>query len=368
MSNWTETEITKRLDINYPIIQGPFGRGASTALLTATVSNAGGLGSYGANDQSPEEIIKIAAEIRTLTKRPFGMNLWVSTFDPGGEALTIETYEQMATILKPYYEELGIEIPPIPESKPQNFDDQFAALVEVRPAVFSFVFGIPSPEILRTCREKGIITVGSASTVDEAVACEQAGIECVVASGFEAGGHRPSFLKSADESLMGTFALVPQVADRIKIPVVAAGGVAEGRGIVAALTLGADAVQIGTAFLACDESGASDLHRRILFQEEAKNTGLSRAFTGRLARGIYHRFASEMKVHEPFFAKYPAHSWIVAPLRAAALTQGRHDLVALWAGQAAPLCRYHKADELFASLIQETDEQFYNICLRKRAQ
>lgn len=155
---------------------------------------------------------------------------------------------------------------------------------------------------------------------------------------------------------MGTFALVPQVADKVKIPVIAAGGIVDGRGIAAAMTLGADAVQIGTAFLACDESGASDLHRKLLFREEAQNTGLSRAFTGRLARGIYHRFASEMKVHEPLFAKYPAQSWIVAPLRAAALAQGRHDLVALWAGQGAPLCRHHKAGELFTSLVRETEE------------
>jgi nitronate monooxygenase len=360
MGNWTETEITRRLDIAYPILQGPFGRGGSTALLTATVSNAGGLGSYGANDQGPAEIIKIAGEIRKLSNKPFGMNLWVSTFDAGGESLTAETYERVTKLLEPYYKELKAEIPPMPHSKPQNFDDQVAALIEAQPAVFSFVFGIPSPEILRKCREKSIVTAGAASTVDEAIACEQAGVDCVVASGFEAGGHRPSFLRRAEESLIGTFALVPQIADQVKIPVIAAGGIADGRGIVAALTLGADAVQIGTAFLACDESGASDLHRRLLFQQEARNTGLSRAFTGRLARGVYNRFASEMRVHEPLFAKYPAHSWIVAPLRAAALAQGRHDLINLWAGQAAPLCRHHKAAELFASLVSESDELLKN--------
>ncbi len=356
MSNWTETEITRRLGIRYPIVQGPFGRGGSTALLTAIVSNEGGLGSFGSNDQKPEEITLTAAEIRKLTDQPFGMNLWVSTFDPGGETLTSETYERVAKLLEPYYRELKIDLPPIPRSKPQNFDDQVAALLEARPAVFSFVFGIPSPEILRTCREKGIVTVGAASTVDEAIACEEVGVDCVAAAGFEAGGHRPSFLKPAEESLVGTFALVPQVADQVKIPVIAAGGIADGRGIAAALTLGADAVQIGTAFLACDESGASDLHRKLLFQEEARNTGLSRAYTGRMARGLYHRFAAEMKIHESQFAKYPAHSWIVAPIRAAALAQGRHDLIALWAGQAAPLCRHHQASALFASLVKETDK------------
>jgi len=360
MREWTETKITGRLNIPYPIIQGPFGRGASSALLAATVSNAGGLGSYGSNDQDPDQIIKTAAEIRKLTGKPFGMNLWVSTYDEGGERLSAATRERVVKLLERYYKELKVDVPSIPDSKPPNFDDQVAALIEARPAVFSFIFGLPSPEILRTCHRKGIVTVGAATTVDEASACEQAGVDCVVASGFEAGGHRPSFLKPADESLIGTFALVRQTTGTVKIPVIAAGGIADGRGIAAALTLGAGAAQIGTAFLACDESGASDLHRKLLFQDEAKNTALSRAFTGRLARGIYNRFTSEMKAHEAQFAKYPAQSWIVAPLRAAALAQGRQDLIALWAGQAAPLCRHHKASELFASFVRETDELLNN--------
>lgn len=356
MRKWTETEITRLLDIPYPIIQGPFGRGGSSPLLAATVSNAGGLGSFGANDLAPEDITKVAAEIRRLTDKPFGMNLWVSTFDPGGDTLEQAAYERIMALLAPYYEELGVKPPPVPTAKAPNFDHQVAALLEACPAVFSFVFGIPSPEILRACKQKGIITAGAASTVDEAVAMESAGVDLVVASGFEAGGHRPSFLKPAEESLIGTFALVPLIADKIRVPVIAAGGIADGRGVVAALTLGADAVQIGTAFLACDESGATPLHRRLLFGDDAKCTGLSRAYTGRLARGVYNRFAREMKVYEAQFAKYPAHSWIIAPLRAAALAQGRGDLVALWAGQAAPLVRHHKANELFAALVRETDE------------
>jgi nitronate monooxygenase len=356
--NTLETAATRLLNISYPIIQGPFGRGGSTALLAATVSNAGGLGSFGANDLAPKEITGVAAEIRKLTDRPFGMNLWVSTFDAGGETLDAKTHDRVLKMLAPYYKELGVEMPECPVNRAQSFDDQVSALIEAKPAVFSFVFGIPSSEILRECKAKGIITAGAASTVDEAVALEAAGVDLVVASGFEAGGHRPSFLRPADESLVGTFALVPQIADAVGIPVVAAGGIADGRGIVAALNLGADAVQVGTAFLACDESGAHPLHRKLLFQNDAKHTGLSRAYTGRLARGIHHRFAAEMQVHEPHFARYPAHSWIVAPLRAAALAQGRTDLVALWAGQAAGLVRYHKAAELFAALVRETDELF----------
>jgi len=355
MNHWTNTEISRRLNIPYPIIQGPFGRGGSTALLTAAVSNAGGLGSFGANDLAPEDILKAAADIRQLTDKPFGMNLWVSTFDKGGDTLERETYERVAELLAPYYRELGVEIPPLPVGKARNFDDQAAALIEACPAVFSFVFGAPSEDILRTCRQKGIVTVGAATTVDEAVFVEQAGVDLLAASGFEAGGHRPSFLNSAEQSLIGTFALIPQVVDKVRIPVIAAGGIADGRGIAAVLALGASAAQIGTAFLACDESGASDAHRRLLFGDAAKYTTLSPAYTGRPARGLDNRFAAEMKNHASLLAKYPAQSWIIAPLRAAALAAGRTDLVGLWAGQAAPLVRYHKAAELFAALVRDAE-------------
>ncbi|MBI2810618.1 MAG: nitronate monooxygenase [Candidatus Melainabacteria bacterium] len=355
MRDWTKTEITALLKIDYPIVQGPFGRGGSTALLTATVSNRGGLGSFGANDLDAPDITKIGAEIRALTDKPFSMNLWVSTFDLGGDALEKDTYDLVLKILRPFYDELGVQ-PPVmpPPGQAKNFESQMQALLEVKPALFSFVFGIPSKEILDECRKRGIYTAGAASTVDEALALEEAGVDMIVASGFEAGGHRPSFLRPAEDSLVGTIALVPQIADKVRIPVIAAGGIADGRGVAAALMLGASAVQIGTAFLACDESGASDAHRKLLFQDDAKYTGLSRAYTGRLARGLYNRFAKELKPFESTFAKYPAHSWIVASLKAAAIAQGRNDLVALWAGQAAPLVKHHKAADVLDAIVRET--------------
>jgi nitronate monooxygenase len=367
MVKWSETEVTQRLNIRYPIIQGPFG-GGSTATLVATVSNAGGLGSFGACDLSPERIIRVAEDIRALTDKPFGLNLWVSTADPEGGTVDEETYERSVKLLAPYYDELRIEIPPRPLMVPHNFDDQVAALIEAGPAVFSFVFGIPSKQILRTCRHHKIVTAGVATTVDEAIALENEGVNVIVASGFEAGGHRPSFLKPAAESLIGNFALIPQVVDEVRVPVVAAGGIADGRGIAAALTLGAQGVQIGTAFLACEESGANPMHRKLLFEEEAKYTMLSRVYTGRLARSLSNRFGKDLQVHEPELAKYPAQSWIVAPLKAAAIAQGRSDLVSLWAGQAASLLRHRKPDDLiaglrnardlFATLVRETDKIF----------
>jgi nitronate monooxygenase len=247
----------------------------------------------------------------------------------------------------------------------QNFEEQAAAAIEAEPAVFSFVFGIPSPDILRSCRRKGIVTIGGATTVDEAIALEQAGVDVVVASGFEAGGARPSFLKPAEESLVGTFALVPQILDKVKLPVIAAGGIADGRGVAAALTLGADAVQIGTAFFACDESGAKPIEREALFQENAKYTALSRVFTGRLARNLQNRFTSEMKSHEAHLPDFPAQAWLSGTLREAALAQGRTDLLWLWSGQAAPLLRHHKAGELIAALAADADRL---LSIRMRAQ
>lgn len=356
MSKWTETSFTRRLGVAYPIIQGPFGRGSSSVRLAAAVSNAGGLGSFGANDLAPEDVLKTAIEIRKHTEKPFSLNLWVSTFDEGGDTLDEATYERLLKILAPYYGELGVAPPPKPNGVARNFQDQVAALLEAGPPAFSFVFGIPSPQILRQCREKGIVTIGGAATVDEAAALEAAGVDMVVASGFEAAGHRTSFLRPSEESLIGTFSLVPQMANKVKVPLIAAGGIADGRGVAAALILGADAAQIGTAFLACEESGAHPLHREALFQEQSKDTALTRAFTGRLARGIANRFAKEMKSRSTELATYPAQGWAVAPLRAAALAQERTDLVNFWAGQSASLTRHRKADELFASLVRETEQ------------
>lgn len=359
-ANWFKTKLADCVGIQYPIFQGPFGRGGSTPKLVAAVSNAGGLGGYGANEIAPGEIGKVVSDIRALTDKPFNMNLWVSTYDEGGNKLDANMHHKLNAILTPFYAELGLEPPQYKEQErsARNFQDQVEALLEAKPPVFSFVFGIPSDEILRRCRKLGVITAGAASTVEEAKLLEEAGVNVVVANGYEAGGHHSAFLQSTDDSQIGTFALVPQISDAVKMPVVAAGGIADGRGVAAALTLGADGVQIGTAFLACEESGASAAHRKLLFDDAAKTTTLSRAYTGRLARGVQNKFASAMKSHQGEIAPYPAQSWLIAPLREAALAQGRLDLVGLWAGQAAPLIRHHKADDLFAALIEETSTIF----------
>jgi nitronate monooxygenase len=351
---WSDTEFSRRIGIRYPIVQGAFGGGVSSAKLAATVSNAGGLGSYGCNHMSPAQIKDMAAEIRALTDKPFALNLWIAQ---GPEpTLTQAQFDRVLGWLEPYYRELGVTKPEFPNRFGQTYEDQVAALLDAKPPVFSFVFGVPSRGILTACRERGIRTIGTATTVDEARALEDAGVDAIVATGSEAGGHRPSFLHAPEECLMGTLALVPQIVDRVTAPVIAAGGIADARGIVAALALGAHGVQIGTAFLACEESGASPGHRDKLWSEDAKRTVLSRVFSGRLARFVRNRFIDDMRAHEADVPPYPIQNWFTGSFRKAALEQGRNDLITLTAGQVAPLLLKHRsAGALIDELLRETE-------------
>lgn len=353
MPSLLPTDAMRRLGLTLPVVQGPFGGGLSTARLAATVSNLGGLGSYGAHSLPPERIIEVAQKIRALSAGPFALNLWVSDHDAGGLNPSPEDFERAWRVFEPWFRELGVAKPePQPRYHPA-FEQQIEALIEARPPVFSFVFGIPEARILDACRARGIVTLGAATSIAEAQALEAAGVDAIVATGFEAGGHRPSFLARAEESLMGTFALVQLVSTRVRIPVIAAGGVADARGIRAALTLGAQAAQIGTAFLACEESGTSDAHRAALFGDGATQTTLTRAFSGRLARGLRNRWTELWSTRTDDLAPFPLQGWFAAQLRGAALAAGRTDLISLWSGQIAPNLRHRNASELMASLRDE---------------
>jgi nitronate monooxygenase len=245
---WYHTKVTDILGINYPIMQGPFGGGHSTVELVATVSNAGGLGSYGATNLTAPEIIDTAGKIRMATSKPYNINLWVSNNDAHDGTITDDQYEQAKKIFRTYFDEVGIDLPGKPQPFQSRFENQVQAILDIRPRLFSFIFGIPSAAILEQCRKLGIKTAGTATTLDEALALESAGTDLIIASGFEAGGHRPSFLASAEESTTGTFVLLQLIKEKVKTPVIAAGGIANGRGVSAALTLGADATQIEQPF------------------------------------------------------------------------------------------------------------------------
>ncbi|WP_413670672.1 NAD(P)H-dependent flavin oxidoreductase [Mucilaginibacter sp. Mucisp86] len=351
---WYNTKATEILGIDYPIMQGPFGGNLSSAELVAAVSNAGGLGGYGAYTLSAPEIVEVDKQIRAATNKPYNINLWVSETDaPNGEA-TDEQYEHASQLFKPYFDEAGIPVPPKPAPFKLRFENQLQAILDLRPKVFSFMFGTLSADIMEQCRRLGIVTVGAATTLDEAIALEATGVNMIIASGFEAGGHRPSFLAPAEASTTGTFVLLQLIKDKIKTPVIAAGGIASGRGVAAALMLGADAAQIGTAFLACDESGALPIHRQMLFSDAAKYTTLSRAFTGRLGRGITSRVAKDLIGKEAGFLPFPLQTTFMAPLRKAALEQQKWDMILFWGGQIAPILKHKKAADLMQSIIEDT--------------
>lgn len=357
MKVWNKTKFTKLLGIDYPIVQGPFGGGLSSVKLTTIVSNAGGLGSFGGQPFTAKEIIETCNEIRKHTNKPFNINLWVNDRDARLATFGDEEYKKLVELFKPYFNELGLPLPERPTNLGANFEDQLEAIFEAKPKVFSFVYGIPSAETLEKCKSLGILTVGASTTVDEAIALENAGVDAIVATGFEAGGHRVSFLRSAEDSLTGTFSLIPQIADNVKIPIIAAGGIADARGIKAALALGADAIQMGTAFLATSQSNASPDHKDKLFTPEAKYTTLTKLFTGRLSRGIKNRLTEELKTQEHLFAPYPLQSKFMVLLKAyPATAHANPDFKSYWAGQSASLLKHRNAQVLIETLINEMNK------------
>lgn len=342
------------MGIEYPIMQGPFGGNLSTPALVASVSNAGGLGGYGAYTLSPAEIIEVNKQVKAVTGKPYNINLWVSDHDTADGTVTDEQYEAAKEIFKPYFKKAGIPLPGKPVPFQSRFENQVQVILDIRPKVFSFVFGIPSPDILEECRKAGIITAGAATTLDEAIALENAGVDIIIASGFEAGGHRPSFLAPAEQSTIGSFVLLQLIKEKVKTPIVAAGGIANGRGIAAAFILGADAAQIGTAFLACDESGALPVHKSMLLSEASKYTSLSRAFTGRLGRGITTSLAKDLVGREKQFLPFPLQATFMSSLRTAAIPRQQWDMILFWSGQIAPILHHTKASALMQSLVAET--------------
>jgi nitronate monooxygenase len=349
---WNRNRLTEEVGIDYPIIQGPLG-GLSSQRLTAAVSNFGGLGSFGAHGLAPEEIKDVIAQIRELTSKPFAMNLWVSMEDEGARTSDESAFNRSLAPLAVHLAALGASRPTYKPYSPKRFEDQARVLLDANVPVFSFICGVPQREILDECRARNIFTIGTATTPDEAEALQDAGVNAIVASGFEAGGHRGSFLRPAEDSLTGTFSLVPQIVDIVDVSVIAAGGIGDARGVIAALALGAEGVQLGTAFLACEESGASRLHREALLGKHAGHTALTRGFTGRLARGIHNRLMEDLNREGTGILPYPLQRGLVRNLSIAAEAAGRSDLLPLWAGQSAGLSTCTNVSSFCNSLVED---------------
>lgn len=346
---WKRNPVTSRLRIQWPIIQAPMAGGATTPALVAAVSEAGGLGTLGAGYMSPEQIREAIHEIRERTDKPFGVNLFIpEAFD---EKQPIAA--NVAAALNEVRRELDIsENPPI-ASFAKSFAEQLAVVLEEAPAVFSFTFGLLDPHSLQALKQKGVTVIGTATTVREAVALEACGVDMIVAQGSEAGGHRGSFLPDAPSNLIGTMALVPQIVDRVSIPVIAAGGIMDGRGIAAAFALGAQAAQLGTAFLTCAESGAHPLHKQAIRETSDENIVLTRAFSGKWARGIQNAFMQKMAALEHELPTYPVQNALTKDIRAASGKKQQSAYMSMWAGQAAPLGRELGAGELVLQLVEE---------------
>jgi nitronate monooxygenase len=295
-----------------------------------------------------------------MTDKPFAINLWVSVEDDGAKVSGKAEFNRSLATLTPLIRSLGGTIPSYKPYSPMKIEEQARALIDAKVPAFSFIYGIPPKEILDECRAKNIALIGTATTPDEAVALQKADVDVIVASGFEAGGHRGSFLRAPEDSLTGTFSLVPQVADLVSAPVVAAGGIADARGIVAAFALGAEGVQIGTAFLACDESGASALHREALLRGKAGQTALTRGFTGRLGRCIRNLLMDTVNAPQAEILPYPLQRFLVANVTGLAEKSGRKDLIPMWAGQSANLVHLTRATELLDALVSGVSTRMDN--------
>ena len=344
----------QNLKIQHPIIQAPLAGGGDTPELVAAVSNAGGLGFIGAAYLSPEQIAQTARYVESKTTRPFGINL----FAPDATASLSISPDIAIGRVAPYFSELGLPAPSLPAAPSFTFSDQLAAALETGASVFSFTFGLLPSDAVQALKQKCIFVMGTATTVNEAVELEKAGIDAVVAQGSEAGGHRGTFRGDFSAAMIGTISLVPQVVDAVRIPVIASGGIMDGRGIAAALALGASAVQLGTAFLTCNESGIPDAYREAIFNAKEDQTRITRAFSGRPARGIVNRFMTEVESGDGGKAilPFPFQNALTRPLRTAAAKNGRAEFLSLWAGQGVRLACRQPAAELVARLVEETDE------------
>ncbi len=356
MQAWPNRRLLDLLQLDIPIIQAPMAAADSIA-LARSVSSTGALGSLACALLPADEIRKAALALRHDTQRPFNLNFFCHTM----ESPDSSAHERWKNFLRSHYQRLGLDIDAVPESRLRlPFDDETCAVVEeIAPTVVSFHFGLPSSGLMERLRKRGIKILASATSVKEALWLEQHGCDAVIVQGFEAGGHRAMFLETSVATQVGLFALLPQVVDAVSIPVIAAGGIADARGIVAALALGASGVQIGTAYLFCPEAKISPLYRHALQQAADTGTVITNLFSGRPARGILNHYLAEAGPMSDAALPFPYAATLVAPLRAASEKGGSFDYMQLWAGQAAKLAHTMPAADLTRKLATEALQRLY---------
>jgi nitronate monooxygenase len=350
MNEWPNQRLLDLLKLEIPMIQAPMA-GSDSVALARKVSSTGALGSLACALLSANGVREAASALREGMNRPFNLNFFCHAMPVPDDAAR----EKWKSFLKPHYDRLGLDIDAVTETRLRlPFNEEMCAVVEeIGPEVVSFHFGLPAPELVERIKNRGIKILSSATSVAEAKWLEERGCDAVIAQGVEAGGHRAMFLETNVASQAGLFALLPQVADAVSIPVIAAGGIADGRGIAAAFALGASGVQLGTAYLFCPEANVAPVYRRALEQTGDTGTVVTNLFSGRPARGIANRYLRESGPMAEAALAFPYAATLVAPLRAASEKTGSHDYMQMWAGQGVGLGKAMPADQLTRKLAAD---------------
>ena len=350
---WPRHALTDLLGIEHPIIQAPMA-GASTAALAAAVSNAGALGGYGGTDASPDELREVIRAIRRATERPFIINLYLDRTEPYVCHAAHEAALKWA--LAPAHAELNAGAVPDPVDLLGNFTRQIEVAIEERVPVLSSHFGAPDAAVMRALKASGTRVIATATTAEEARELAAAGVDAVIAQGSEAGGHRGTFSPPSRQADIGTLALVPQIADAVRVPVIAAGGIMDGRGIAAALVLGASGVQMGTAFVACPESAVNPAYVQRLLAAAPGDAVLTDAFSGRRARLLRNRLIDLLEANRAHRLAFPEQLSMSRELRKVAAATDNAEFLPMFAGQAVTLTRAMPAAELVRSLVAEAQD------------
>jgi nitronate monooxygenase len=345
----TQSDFLRDLGITHPIIQAPMAGGPSTRELVAAVSNAGALGSLGSAYSTPEQITADIEKVRSLTEKPFNVNLFAAGYAPESQV----DPGPMLALLAEIHELLHLP-PPTVSAWPVNpFEKQLQAVLEARPAFFSFTFGIPEPHAMARLKAAGIATFGTATTVEEGQMLEASGVTAIVAQGAEAGSHRGTFVGSFESAMVPTLELVRSLSAAVSRPIIASGGLMDGRDIAQALARGARAAQLGSAFLTCPEAGTPEAYRRAILAAREDTTVITRAFSGRPARSLLNTFISKVEGKEKIILPFPLQNALTRPMRTAAAKLGKSGYLSLFVGQGVTRARALPAAELISRLVAE---------------